>query len=122
MLPYNKSLSGNARALRRNMTPEEKRLWYDLLKLLPFSVKRQKNIYSYIVDFYVPEAKLVIEVDGRQHLTEENLSADEERDSKLGKLGITVKRYTNESINKQFTRVAEEILNTLGINWSQLKI
>ena len=122
MLPYNKSLRGNARALRRNMTPEEKRLWYDLLKLLPFSVKRQKNIYSYIVDFYVPEAKLVIEVDGRQHLTEENLSADEERDSKLGKLGITVKRYTNESINKQFTRVAEEILNTLGINWSQLKI
>ena len=122
MLPYNKSLRGNARALRRNMTPEEKRLWYDLLKLLPFSVKRQKNIYSYIVDFYVPEAKLVIEVDGRQHLTEENRSADEERDSKLGKLGITVKRYTNESINKQFTRVAEDILNTLGINWSQLKI
>ena len=121
MLPYNKSLSGNARALRRNMTPEEKRLWYDLLKLLPFAVKRQKNIYSYIVDFYVPEAKLVIEVDGRQHLTEENRSADEERDSKLGKLGITVKRYTNESINKQFTRVAEDILNTLGLDWSHLK-
>lgn len=55
-------------------------------------------------------------------MIEENRSADEERDSELRKLGITVKRYTNESINKQFTRVAEEILNTLGLDWSQLKI
>ena len=103
------------------MTPEEKHLWYDFLKLLPVSVKRQKNICNYIVDFYVPEAKLVIEVDGRQHLTEENQKADQERDSILGEWGIKVKRYSNESINKHFTMIAEDILNELGLEWSQVK-
>ncbi len=121
MLPYNKTLTDNARALRKNMTPEEKHLWYDFLKLLPVSVKRQKNICNYIVDFYVPEAKLVIEVDGRQHLTEENQKADQERDSILGEWGIKVKRYSNESINKHFTMIAEDILNELGLEWSQVK-
>ena len=121
MLPYNKGLTGNARALRKGMTPEEKHLWYDFLKLLPIPVKRQKNICNYIVDFYIPDAKLVIEVDGRQHLTEENRKSDEERDSILGEWDIRVKRYSNESINKQFTRVADDILKELGIDWSQLK-
>ncbi len=121
MLPYNKTLTDNARALRKNMTPEEKHLWYDFLKFLPMTVKRQKNICNYIVDFYIPEAKLVIEVDGRQHLTEENRKADQERDSVLGEWDIKVKRYSNDSVNKQFTMVAEDILSELGLEWSQLK-
>ena len=121
MLPYNKSLVNNAQALRKGMTPEEKHLWYDFLKLLPIAVKRQKTIANYIVDFYIPEAKLVVEVDGRQHLTEENMLADKKRDSALGEFGIKVKRYTNESVNKHFNKIAEDILNELGIGWSQLK-
>ena len=57
MLPYNKKLIGNAQALRKNMTPQEKDLWYNYLKKLPFPVKRQKSIDNYIVDFYIPSAK-----------------------------------------------------------------
>jgi very-short-patch-repair endonuclease len=109
MLPYNKSLSGNARALRRNMTPEEKRLWYDLLKLLPFSVKRQKNIYSYIVDFYVPEAKLVIELDGSGHYTEQGVRYDAERSTFLEEYGLTVIRIANVAIHKDFQAACEYI-------------
>ena len=63
-MPYNydKSLTGNSKALRKTMTPEEKHLWYDFLKLLPITVNRQKTIGSYIVDFYIHSKKLVIEL------------------------------------------------------------
>lgn len=71
MIPYNKNLVSNARTLRSNMTPEEKHLWYDFLKKLPFTVKRQHNIENYIVDFYIAEKKIAIEVDGGQHFTSE---------------------------------------------------
>lgn len=79
MIPYNKKLVSNARTLRKNMTPEEKHLWYDFLKRLPFNVRRQHNIENYIVDFYIAEKKIVIEVDGIQHLSPEHQIADEQR-------------------------------------------
>ena len=63
MIPYNSKLVPNAKALRRNMTKEEKHLWYDFLKRLTFAVKRQHNIENYIVDFYIASRKLVIELD-----------------------------------------------------------
>ncbi len=62
MIPYNKKLVSNARTLRKNMTPEEKHLWYDFLKRLPLNVRRQHNIENYIVDFYIAEKKIVVEV------------------------------------------------------------
>ena len=61
---YNEKLVPNAQALRKNMTPEEKHLWYDFLKRLPVTVNRQKNIGNYIVDFYISSACIVIEIDG----------------------------------------------------------
>ena len=64
---YNKNLKGNARKLRKEMTLQEKKLWYDFLKKLPLTVKRQHNIESYIVDFYIASKKIVIEIDGDQH-------------------------------------------------------
>ena len=67
MYPYNKKLVANAQTLRKNMTSEERHLWYDFLKKLPMPVKRQKNIENYIVDFYIPQVKTVIEIDGIQH-------------------------------------------------------
>lgn len=67
MLPRERYLHENARMLRLNMTPEEKHLWYDFLKKLPVPVKRQYCIKGYIVDFYIPGKKTVIEVDGLQH-------------------------------------------------------
>ena len=65
---YNRKLVANAQKLRKNMTPEEKHLWYDFLKKLPVTVNRQKNIGNYIVDFYIPSARLVIELDGIQQI------------------------------------------------------
>ena len=60
MIPYNKKLGSNAKTLRKNMTPEEKHLWYDFLKRLPLTVRRQHPIENYIVDFYIAEKKIVI--------------------------------------------------------------
>lgn len=121
MLPYNKKLVSNAQSLRKNMTPEEKHLWYDLLKRLPFNVRRQHNIENYIVDFYIAEKKVVIEVDGRQHLLAEHKEEDRQRDEELSSWGITVLRYPNESIRNNFNAVAGDIMAKLGLNVSDLK-
>ena len=121
MIPYNKKLVSNARTLRKNMTPEEKHLWYDFLKRLPVNVRRQHNIETYIVDFYIAEKKIVIEVDGRQHLLPEHKEADEQRDAVLANWGISVLRYSNDSIRNNFDAVAEDILKRLGIDYSDLK-
>ena len=120
MIPYNKKLVSNARALRKNMTPEEKHLWYDLLKRLPFNVRRQHNIGNYIVDFYIAEKKIVIEVDGRQHLSDEHKEADLQRTFALSVWKIKVLRYSNESIRDNFSDVAEDILRNLGLDFSDL--
>ena len=121
MIPYNKKLVSNARVLRKNMTREEKRLWYDFLKRLPYTVKRQHNIDNYIVDFYIAEKKIVIEVDGIQHSSLNNLELDLKRDESLAKWGITVLRYSNKSINECFYDVAQDILNKLNLSFSDLK-
>ena len=121
MIPYNKKLVSNARVLRKNMTREEKHLWYDFLKRLPYTVKRQHNIDNYIVDFYIAEKKIVIEVDGIQHSSLNNLEMDLKRDESLAKWGITVLRYSNKSINECFYDVAQDILNKLNLSFSDLK-
>ena len=109
----NKTLSGNARRLRREMTKEERHLWYDFLKGLPVMVHRQKVIGSYIVDFYLAQEKLVIELDGSQHYEEQGRQKDAQRDEALRALGLTVLRYSNADINYRFPGVCEDILNHL---------
>ena len=121
MIPYNKKLVSNARALRKNMTTEEKHLWYDFLKRLPFNVRRQHNIENYIVDFYIAEKKIVIEVDGIQHLLPEHKEADEQRDAVLATWGISVLRYSNDSIRNNFSVVSGDILKCLGLDYNDLK-
>ena len=121
MIPYNKKLVSNAKTLRKNMTPEEKHLWYDLLRRLPFNVRRQHNIENYIVDFYIAEKKTVIEVDGRQHLVQEHKKADKQRDLDLNSWNITVLRYSNDSIRNEFNSVSEDILKKLDLTISDLK-
>ncbi len=121
MIPYNKKLVSNARTLRKNMTPEEKHLWYDFLKRLPFNVRRQHNIENYIVDFYIAEKKIVIEIDGRQHLLSGHKEADEQRDAVLATWGISVLRYSNDRIRNNFNAVAEDILKHLGLDFHALK-
>ena len=121
MIPYNKKLVSNARDLRKNMTPEEKHLWYDFLKKLPYSVKRQHNIGNYIVDFYIAQKKIVIEIDGIQHTADENKQADERRDNELSAWGIKVLRYSNKSIRQSFNVVTAEILRELELDFSDLR-
>ena len=118
---YNKNLVHNAQLLRKGMTPEEKHLWYDFLKKLPVTVNRQKNIGDYIVDFYISEKQVVIEIDGSQHGDPEHRQADIARDRDLMLLGITVLRYTNRDINCRFITVCEDILKHLRIEPSNLK-
>ena len=91
------------------MTPEERHLWYDFLSKSSMKAKRQKVFYNYILDFYIPEAKIAIELDGRQHGREENRESDRERDSILAKEGIKVLRYTNVQINENFQSVCKDI-------------
>ena len=110
---HNKSLRGNARSLRKNMTKEERHLWYDFLKGLPVMVHRQKIIGHYIVDFYIAESKLVIELDGTQHFEDEGREKDLERDAYLHSQGFTVLRYANSDINKNFQSVCQDIWNHL---------
>ena len=121
MIPYNRKFVQNAQKLRKNMTPEEKHLWYDFLKRLPCTVKRQHNIDNYIVDFYIPQKKIVIEIDGTQHNSLEHKEADIKRDNVLAEWDITVLRYSNESINKSFIYAVDDILKKMGLSFSDLR-
>ena len=109
------NLRGNAQKLRREMTKEERRLWYDFLKQLPVTVNRQKVIGQYIVDFYCASAKLVIELDGSQHYEDEGAASDMERDRALNQRGITVVRYSNSDVNRNFKGVCADILRRLEL-------
>ncbi len=108
---HNKRLSPNARSLRKKMTKEERHLWYDFLKLLPYTVHRQKVIGKYIVDFYIACAKIIIEIDGTQHYEDKGRQNDQIRDAYFKKQGFTILRYSNRDINTRFREVCEDILN-----------
>ena len=103
-------MTGRARQLRRDMTPEERHLWYDFLRHAPVMVHRQKVIGPYIADFYIAQSKIVIEVDGSQHYTEAGLEYDRERDAYLQGKGLQVLRYSNRDINQNFQAVCQDIL------------
>ena len=111
----NPKLTRTAQKLRREMTKEERHLWYDFLKRLPVTVNRQKVIGRYIVDFYCASAKLVIELDGSQHYAVEGAAYDRERDGVLRSLGLTVIRYSNNEINRNFNGVCADLLQRLGL-------
>ena len=102
---HNPKLTGNARGLRKEMTKEENRLWYDFLKECPVRFLRQKVIDNYIVDFYCHKYSLVIELDGSQHYDEEGLKKDAIRTEKLEQRNLTVIRIPNDMINKKFKDV-----------------
>ena len=102
---YDPNLQKLARDLRNNMTKQEKRLWYEFLKTYPVRFYRQRPICGYIVDFYCAKAKLIIELDGSQHFTEDGLEYDEMRSDLLEELGLEVIRYTNPQTDKEFESV-----------------
>ena len=102
---HNSKLTNLARALRKNMTPEEKHLWYDFLKTYHVRFLKQKVIDNYIVDFYCHEARLVIELDGSQHFDEKATIKDNIRTEKIESRNLTVIRIPNICINKNFKEV-----------------
>ena len=105
----NKNLTANAQKLRRDMTKEEKRLWYDFLKDYPIKFHRQKVIGNYIADFYCAQAKLVIELDGSQHYEADAAQKDAERTAFLEQYGLRVLRFANNEVNENFSGVCEYI-------------
>lgn len=111
MLPYNKSLREFARELRHNQTEAETFLWLKLRKrqLKNCQFYRQRIICNYIADFYCPEAKLVIEIDGGQHYSEPGITKDAERDRHLSDLGLTVMRFSAREIFENTEGVLERI-------------
>ena len=110
--PMSKSknaLTPFSQKLRREMTREERHLWYDYLKTLPHTINRQKVIGRYIVDFCCEEAMLIIELDGSQHYYPEGHDKDLERDKYLSERGYSVARYSNYDLNTNFDGVCLDI-------------
>ena len=112
----NPKLTPNAQQLRKTMTKEERHLWYDFLKPAGINAHRQKTIGPYIVDFYIANAKLVIELDGSQHYEEEGIRKDLERDRYLRARGLAVLRYSNADVNQNFEGVCEDIMKHINRN------
>ena len=113
-LPYDARLLERARALRRHMTPAERKLWA-FLRAQPYRVLRQRPIDHYIVDFYLPAARLVIEVDGEQHYTEEGKAYDAERDAILEGYGLKVLRLPNSLVLEHFEEAKRQIVAALDL-------
>ena len=105
----NNKLLENARSLRRDMTRQEKHLWYDFLQHYPVKIYKQRIIDNFIADFYCHKARLVIELDGSQHYTHEGKSYDEARTEIINQYGIKVIRYSNLDIDGKFNGVCFEI-------------
>ena len=106
---HNKALVPNAQNLRKNLTKEERHLWYDYLRTYPVKFLRQKIIGKYIVDFYCAKAKLIVELDGSQHHEEKGMEYDAERTAFLEQYGIRVLRIPNNEVNKNLSGVCEYI-------------
>ena len=106
---HNKQLVFVAKKLRKNMTKEERRLWYVFLRSYPIRFYRQKVLGKYVVDFYSAEAKLIIELDGSQHYEETSAENDKERTSFLEGYGLRVIRIPNNEVNRNFCGVCEYI-------------
>jgi very-short-patch-repair endonuclease len=110
-LPYNPKLGDRAKELRKNMTKAERRLWYDYLRHLSLRFHRQRPIDNFIVDFYCPALKLVIEIDGDTHNSQEAKDYDLERSQRLEGYGLQVVRFTNEEVLTDFEGICTRIEN-----------
>ena len=108
---HNKQLVPLAKQLRKEMTKEERHLWYDFLKNYPIRFLRQKVIDNYIVDFYCHSARLIIELDGSQHYEEKGLLKDRIRTERIEKRNLTVMRIPNNEVNRNFEGVCQYIDN-----------
>ena len=105
----NFKMTDRVQELRRSATKQERHLWYDYLSAYPIRFKRQVVFDHYIVDFYCPKAKLIIELDGSQHFEEDAEAYDTFRTHVLNRFGCEVLRFTNLDIDRSFTSVCDMI-------------
>ncbi len=117
-LPRNKKLRLFSSQLRNGATRQENHLWYDFLRTYPLRFNRQRIIGNFIVDFYCEKAKLIIELDGSQHFEPTGQEKDRERDAFLQGLGLTVLRFSNAEVDRNFEAVCRsidrEVQNAVG--------
>jgi very-short-patch-repair endonuclease len=111
MLRYNPKLKSTGRTLRTNLTDSEQRLWARLRRkqILGVQFYRQKPLGQYMVDFYAPRARLVVEVDGAQHLEAARVEHDQQRTADLERQGLKVLRFNNLEVLQEIEAVVEEI-------------
>ena len=122
MKEYNKANIPLAKALRKDMTPWERTLWYDFLRHYPLRFQRQKAIGDYIADFYCAKAGLIVELDGGGHYTAEQEEQDAIRTKALESMNLTVLRFCNMDIDRNFSGVCEAIdLSVKNLSLSQLR-
>ena len=122
MKDYNKENIPLAKTLRKNMTPWERKLWYEFLRDYPVRFQRQKAIGNFIADFYCARARLVIELDGSGHYTAEQIEKDEMRTKDLESMNLTVVRICNLDIDCNFSGVCEYIdLTVKNLSLSRLR-
>ena len=106
---HNQQMVPLAKQLRKEMTKEERHLWYDFLRTYPVRFLRQKVLGQYIVDFYCAKAGLIIELDGSQHYDDENMKKDAVRTAFLESYGLRVIRIPNNEVSRNFRGVCESI-------------
>jgi len=109
LLPYNPKLKERAKSMRTKATPQEDKLWYQFLRTHPCPFLRQRPINNYIVDFLAYSKKLVIEIDGAQHYTEDGKEYDNIRTSVLEGMGLHIMRFTNAEVDSSFQEVCDAI-------------
>ena len=118
MSAQNRILLERARALRRNMTDAERKLWYQFLRAYPVKFTRQHLEAPYILDFFCYQAMLAVELDGSQHYEKQGQEADVHRTSFLQKKGIAVVRYSNLDVLQNFSGVCSQIDRAV---WQRIK-
>ena len=116
---HNKQLVPRAKRLRKEMTQEERHLWYDFLRGHPARFSRQKVLGKYIADFYSAQAKLVIELDGSQHYEADGAEKDAERTAFLAQYGLRVIRIPNNEVRQNFRGVCAYIDEAVRQSLSQ---
>ena len=122
MKEYNKENIPLAKTLRKNMTPWERKLWYEYLRYYPVRFQRQKAIGNYIVDFYCAKARLVVELDGGGHYNPEQEEKDAQRTKELESMNLKVLRIRNLDIDRNLSGVCECIdLTVKNLSLSQLR-
>ena len=113
-MQHNSKLTNRAQNLRKSMTKEERRLWYEYLHTYPFRFRRQVTVGNYILDFYCAAAKLAVELDGSQHCDPRELHYDERRTAYLNSLGIYVLRFSNLDVLNNLRGVCQQIDLTIS--------